>query len=110
LKEGQLFTHGFNLFNDHNIHVLSSHDKDSETLKVPLSIGVYSKRIVIPGDFLAEGGYNCSFAIMRYSPFHVEFHELDIVGFNIIDNITNEARGGYSGKYPGVVRPVLNWK
>ena len=109
--DGQLFTHGFNLFNDHNIHVLSSHDKDSETLIMPLKKGIYKKSIILPGNFLAEGGYNCSFAIMRYNPFHVEFHEMNIVGFNVIDEIgDNTVRGGYSGRFPGIVRPLLNWQ
>lgn len=110
LKDNQLFTHGFNLFNDFNVHILSSHDKDASTLKESLPKGIYSKRIIIPGNFLTEGGYNCSFAIMRYNPFHVEFHEMDIVGFNIVDDIGNDTRGGYSGRYPGVVRPILKWK
>ncbi|MBC7748017.1 MAG: ATP-binding cassette domain-containing protein, partial [Methylotenera sp.] len=111
LKEGELFLHGFNLFNGHNIHILSSHDKDSETLRVPLSKGVHSKTIVLPGNFLAEGSYVCSFAIMRYNPFHVEFHEMDIVGFNVIDEIgENTVRGNYAGRFPGIVRPLLNWK
>ena len=111
LKENQLFTHGFNLFNSHNIHILSSHDKDSSTLQNPLPLGKYSKKIIIPGNFLAESVYSCSFAIMRYNPFHVEFHEMDVVGFNVIDEIgENTVRGNYSGRFPGIVRPLLNWK
>ncbi len=111
LKENQLFTHGFNLFNDHNIHILSSHDKDSITLLKPLPLGIHSTKITIPGNFLAESGYSCSFAIMRYNPFRVEFHEMDVVGFNVIDEIgENTARGDYSGDFPGIVRPLLNWK
>jgi len=110
LQENQLFTHGFNLFNSQNIHVLSSHDKNSETLVKPPKPGKYKKSIIIPGNFLAEGSYNCSFAIMRYGPFLVEFHEMDIVNFNILDQISNETvRGNYSGNFPGVVRPQLNW-
>ena len=111
LEDNQLFTLGFNLFNNHNIHILSSHDRDAPTLKTPLSKGVYTRRIVIPGNFLAEAGYNCSFAIMRYDPFEVEFHEMEIVGFNVIDEMGLKAvRGNYLGKFPGVVRPLLNWK
>lgn len=110
LQDNQLFTHGFNLFNNHNVHILSSHDKDSPTLKVPLKKGIYTKTVVIPGNFLAEGGYNCSFAIMRYDPFHVEFHEMEVVGFTVIDEIgLNTVRGNYTGRFPGVVRPLLNW-
>ncbi len=52
-KENQLFTHGFNLFNDHNIHILSSHDKDSETLVTPLKKGVHTATVELPGNFLA---------------------------------------------------------
>lgn len=111
LKENELFTHGFNLFNNHNIHILSSHDKDSNTLKIPLPLGKHSTTITIPGNFLAESGYSCSFAIMRYNPFHVEFHEMDVVGFSVIDEIgENTVRGNYSGRFPGIVRPLLNWK
>ncbi|WP_125722355.1 ABC transporter ATP-binding protein [Flavobacterium ustbae] len=111
LKKGELFTHGFNLFNVENIHILSSHDKESETLKKPLLEGIYKKAVVIPGNLLAEGSYSCSFAIMRYNPFHVEFHELEVVSFNIIDEVsTNTVRGNYSGGFPGIVRPLLNWK
>jgi len=110
-KENQLFLHGFNLFNGHNIHILSSHDKDAKSLKEPLSLGIHSTIITIPGNFLAEGAYNCSFAIMRYNPFHVEFHEMEVVGFNVIDEMSeNTVRGNYSGRFPGVVRPLLNWK
>lgn len=111
LKDGQLFTHGFNLFNNQGAHILSSHDKDSDTLVAPLPKGMYTKTIAIPGNFLAEGGYTCSFAIMRYSPFHVEFHEMEVVGFNIIDEMgENTARGNYSGRFPGLVRPLLKWE
>jgi lipopolysaccharide transport system ATP-binding protein len=111
LKEDQLFTHGFNLFNSHNIHVLSSHDKDSDTLIYAKKKGRYKKTITLPGNFLAEGAYNCSFAIMKYNPFIVVFHEQEIVSFNVIDEISiNTVRGNYSGNFPGIIRPQLNWE
>lgn len=110
LQENQLFTHGFNLFNSHNLHILSSHDKLSSTLKEGLEIGIHKTSIVIPRNLLAEGDYNCSFAIMRYGPFHVEFHEIDVVGFNIIDEVGDKTvRGNYSGDFPGLIRPNLQW-
>lgn len=111
VKEGEIFTHGFNLFNVENIHILSSHDKESSTLKKPLGIGIHRKSVIIPGNLLSEGSYSCSFAIMRYSPFHIEFHEMDIVSFNIIDEFGDKTvRGNYSGHYPGLIRPELEWK
>lgn len=110
-REGELFTHGFNLYNVENVHILSSHDKKSSTLKQALPIGIYKTAIIIPGNLLAEGSYSCSFAIMRYSPFHIEFHEMNTVGFNIIDEFGGQTvRGNYSGHYPGLIRPELEWK
>jgi lipopolysaccharide transport system ATP-binding protein len=36
---------------------------------------------------------------------------MDVVGFNIIDELgMNSVRGNYSGNFPGIVRPLLNWK
>jgi lipopolysaccharide transport system ATP-binding protein len=111
IKEKQLFTCGFNLFNNQGLHILSSHDKDSENLTIPLPIGIHKKTVTIPGKILAEGGYNCSFAIMRYKPFIVEFHELDVVGFSIIEIKSDKTmRGEYTGKFPGIIRPLLNWQ
>ena len=109
LQNDQLFTHGFNLFNNQNIHILSSHDIESESLIKPISKGLYTKKITIPKNFLSDGGYSCSFAIMRYNPFHVEIHQHDVVGFNIIDDLHSISRGRYSGNLPGVVRPSLKW-
>ena len=111
LRVGEVFTHGFNLFNVENVHILSSHDKYSSTLTEVLPLGIYKKSVVIPRNFLAEGSYSCSFAIMRYNPFQVEIHEMDFVGFNVIDEFGDKTvRGNYSGHYPGLVRPELIWK
>ena len=110
LREGELFTHGFNLFNSHNVHILSSHDKFSLTLKKSLLLGIHKKTIIIPGNLLSEGCYNCGFAIMRYGPFQIEFYELDLVGFNVIDEFGKDTvRGEYSGHFPGLIRPDLEW-
>jgi lipopolysaccharide transport system ATP-binding protein len=111
LKDNQLFTHGFNLFNYQGLHILSSHDKDSETLKYSLRKGIYKKTVLIPSKILAEGTYSCSFAIMRYKPFSIVFQEEDVVGFNIVEiKSDNTMRGDYNGKIPGVIRVLLNWK
>lgn len=111
LKDDELFTHGLNLYNLQGIHILSSHDKDSDTLTKPLKKGIHKKTIILPGKNLAEGAYSCSFAIMRYNPFLIEFHETDIVGFNIIEIKSDKTmRGDYTGKFPGVIRQILNWE
>ncbi len=111
LKDNQVYTHGFNLFNIHDLHILSSHDLDSNTLLTNISRGIYKTTIIIPANLLADGGYKCSFAIMKYNPFVVEFHEIDVVGFTIIDELNDKkSRGDYNGKLPGLLRIKLNWK
>lgn len=111
LKENQIYTHGFNLFNNQGVHILSSHNINSETLTKPRNKGIYSKKITIPANLLTDGGYHCSFAIMKYNPFVVEFHAMEIVGFDVVDEIINEdLRGDYRGKIPGIIRPILEWK
>lgn len=110
LAEGQTFTHGFNLFNDQGIHILSSHHRDSPTLTVPPKKGVYSVSLQIPGNFLAEGNYEVAFAFMKYAPFQVLYHQRDLAGFSVIDEMRGDSvRGVYTGKFPGVVRPDLAW-
>lgn len=111
LKEGQCFTHGLNLFSDQGVHVFSSHDRDAGWLNTAPPKGIYSVEMEIPGNLLAEGGYEMSFAIMEYKPFDVLFHEMDLVSFNIVDEMRGDSvRGIYTGRFPGVVRPDLRWK
>lgn len=111
LTDGEYFTHGFNLFNDQGIHVFSSHDRDAQSLLIPAKKGIYSVALEIPGNLLAEGNYEISFAMMRYKPFEVFFHERDIAGFTVVDEMQGDSvRGNYTGKFPGVIRPDLRWK
>lgn len=110
LINGQNYTHGLNLFNETGIHILSSHDRESKFLNKPSVKGTYNIKAVIPGNFLAEGSYKISFAIMSYDPYIIHFHERDIVGFAVKDTLEGDsARGRYGGTFPGVVRPILLW-
>jgi lipopolysaccharide transport system ATP-binding protein len=100
---------GLNLYNNEEIHILSSHQKNnSEKYKV----GVYQIIVWLPNNFLAEGYHFCGIAAMSYKGyFRVHFHDVNKFSFNIIDEfIENTARGiHYKGKIPGVVRPILDW-
>lgn len=53
---------------------------------------------------------NISIAMMEFNPFKIHFHEMGILTFTIVDNLTGAtARGIYGGNFPGLVRPKLNW-
>ena len=111
LQEGHIFTHGCNLFNEQGINILNSHDVVSDLRTVPRSKGCYSSTMWIPGNFLSEGPVTVGVAIFKLDPFAIHFHELDVVAFNVVDEIHGDsARGNYVGGFPGVVRPLLDWR
>lgn len=99
---------GFNLYNQHNIHILTSHDTvNSEKIYAP---GTYKTIVWLPKNLLSEGLHYCGIAAMSYSPFTVHFHDINKFAFNITDFISDsEIRNQYTGELPGVVRPFLQW-
>lgn len=111
-KENELFVSSVNVFNDHGIHIFSSHDVFAPTLKTPLDLGEYKRSVIIPGNLLTDGSYSCSYAIMRYNPFTVEFHQMEVLAFNIIDEVGDHTARGSNYKHgiPGLIRPLLKWK
>lgn len=100
---------GLNLYNNEEIHILSSHQKKQN---INYKIGIYQTSVWFPNNFLAEGYHFCGIAAMSYKgSFRVHFHDINKFYFNIIDEFDeNTARGSdYKGKFPGVVRPILDW-
>jgi lipopolysaccharide transport system ATP-binding protein len=99
---------GFNLYNQQDIHILSSHDThNKETIYEP---GIYRTTLWIPANFLSEGLHYCGVALMSYKPFTVHLHDIGSIGFNITDKMNGETvRGEYGGTFPGVIRPHLKW-
>jgi lipopolysaccharide transport system ATP-binding protein len=111
LIDGAKFTHGLNLYNSEGIHIFSSHDLSTAQNIEYLKAGHYKATVKIPGNLLAEGDFNVSVAIMRYNPFEIYLHEKDVLSFSVIDNMLGgSSRGNYGGVFPGIVRPLLDWK
>ncbi|MGI8952807.1 MAG: ABC transporter ATP-binding protein [Chitinophagaceae bacterium] len=111
LKDDFNYTHGFNLYKN-GIHILSSHDIKNSRIKNSGNMGIYSASVFIPSNFLTEGLHTISVAIMSYNPYIVHFHEMEAVSFIVTDSLNDEtsARGGYGGNFPGIIRPILEWK
>jgi lipopolysaccharide transport system ATP-binding protein len=108
LKETNDLISGFNLYNQLDVHILSSHD----TLNAGKTFypGIYSVTVWLPQNFLTEGVHYCGVAAMSYKPFTVHFHDVAKIGFNISDKQSGETvRGNYTGTFPGVIRPKLIW-
>ncbi len=99
---------GFNLYNQMDVHILSSHQKNK---KEKYDVGIYQTIVWLPANFLAEGVHYCGIAAMSYKPiFKVHFHDIKQFSFNITDlQSENTVRGNYTGEFPGIIRPELNW-
>jgi len=111
LEGGYTFTHGMNVFNEEGLNIFDSHDVVSRTRYSPCEKGVYTSTVWIPGNIMSEGIFSISAAIFKPTPFVLHAHAVDAVSFRVIDSIRGDsARGDYSGGFPGIVRPLLNWE
>jgi lipopolysaccharide transport system ATP-binding protein len=91
-----------------DVHILSSHDTLNQNKTY--TPGIYKATVWLPENFLTEGMHYCGVAVMSYKPFTVHFHDVAKIGFNISDRQNGETvRGNYTGVFPGVIRPKLNW-
>lgn len=111
LEEGHKFTHGFNLYNIQGIHILSSHDLQSEIRNQDRKKGLYSATVWIPPNLLAEGIFVVGAALFNRHPFQIYVDERTALSFTVVDYMNgNSAKGlDYFGGFPGVVRPLLQW-
>ena len=99
---------GFNLYDQKEIHILSSHDLTN--IEKKYNPGIYENIVWIPENFLAEGTHHCGIAAMSYKPFTVHFHDINKFIFNIVDPKNGQTnRGKYIGDFPGIIRPKLKW-
>ena len=110
LQETQTFIHGINIFNSAGDHIFTSHDNTHNRAE-SIQKGKYRTIAWIPENILQPGQYRVSFACMRYSPFRILFHELDLIQFEIIEPATCITRNPmYDGPLPGIVRPSILWE
>ncbi len=105
------YTMGINIYDELGGHLFTSHDVEFANRNIFFKKGDYSCVVWIPENLLAEGIFRVSIASMSYNPYIVHFHELDAISFFIVDMIDGtSARGNYTGKMPGQLRPLLKWE
>jgi len=100
------------LFNGDGTCILATNDFVSPRWRSgPRERGLVRSTCVIPGNFLAEGLVTVLAAVSSYERVTVHALERDAVAFTVVDRSTGEGvRGPYTGVWPGVVRPMLEWK
>ncbi|WP_121357014.1 ABC transporter ATP-binding protein [Flavisolibacter nicotianae] len=113
LQPVRKFTHGFTIKNESGLVVFSSHDLNTSIGKEETRLpGLYEVTGWIPPHFLAEGLFTIAVAAFEnYGSLHIHFNEPEALAFTVIDYIDgNSARGFYPGRFPGIVRPLLQWE
>lgn len=73
--------------------------------------GKFELTCSIPPNLLNNGSYYVGLALTSYPGVRVHFFKPNALEFDISDPIDNvPTRGEYRGEFPGLVRPLLNWK
>jgi lipopolysaccharide transport system ATP-binding protein len=110
LKPDYVLLPHFSLSNNFGELAFISLDLDPAWRRRPRPVGNYLSKAVIPGNFLSEGLMFISCHCLALDPDTVEFSERKVIAFHVKDSIDgNSARGDYSKKMRGVVRPILDW-
>jgi lipopolysaccharide transport system ATP-binding protein len=111
LKPGYIAMPHFGLRNEFGDAIFITIDQDPNWQNRPRPMGKYVSRVVIPGNLMAESTIFVNCNLMTLNPNEVQFSERSAISFVIADTFESDsARGNYLGtKFPGVVRPLLDW-
>ncbi|MFZ0612168.1 MAG: ABC transporter ATP-binding protein [Desulfobacterales bacterium] len=111
MKEGFVMLPHFRLTNDSGIPVFETLDNDPAFMRKKRPAGHYTSRVVIPGNFMAEGMVYVSCHLLTMYPNVLQFSERHVIAFQVIDSLEGDsARGDWQGSLSGVVRPLLDWQ
>lgn len=72
-------------------------------------MGLHTAIAWIPPYLMNEGQYIVHFGLSSWDPVEVHSDVRDRFMFNVIEDISDEARHGFVQKLPGAVRPKLDW-
>jgi lipopolysaccharide transport system ATP-binding protein len=114
--EYEVMTPGYKLMphflftNQEGIDAFSAHDVDPAWRGRPRPAGKYLSTVWIPGNLLTEGTLFVAAGLLTVDPVIRQFFEPYTISFQVIEPPQADgARGDYSGRITGVVRPLLEW-
>lgn len=109
-KTGHVLVAGFGLYNEENLNIFIAYDRDPSWHKHQRPVGRYMSTAWIPANLLSEGFLTVNAAIITEDPFRLHCDVPRVVGFRVHENGTGpSARGDFTGRWPGAVRPLLKW-
>jgi lipopolysaccharide transport system ATP-binding protein len=111
LKSGYVLLPHFYFRNQElDVSIFGTLDLDPIWRGRPRPVGRYVSSVQIPGNFLSDGTMFVNAALATMNPFAPQFWERSVVAFQVVDSFDGDsARGDYSGRMGGVVRPILPW-
>lgn len=110
LKSGYVLLPYFDFHNEGGVCVFGTCDLDPMWRQRPRPKGRCVSTVLIPGNFLAEETMFVSPGLLTLNPSTFQFEESTAVAFQVVDSLDGDsARGDWTGKIDGVVRPLLDW-
>jgi lipopolysaccharide transport system ATP-binding protein len=111
LTPGKTFSPAFHLYNDEGVCLFGSNDVTPEWRNRPREKGLYTSRVEVPANLLAEGRFYVTAAVFSPLTHETFFLERDTIAFSVYDPMEGDsARGDFAGIMIGAVRPLLSWE
>src|SRR6266508_4704472 len=100
------------LYNDEGVCLFITNDwKGRAVLDAPGGSRVVRATCRIPGNFLAEGRVLVTPAVSTFNPSIAHAIERDAIAFQVVDRSEGDGvRGDATNEWPGVLRPMLDWR
>ena len=112
LEAGHVLWHGINFYNEDGINIFDSHSVTSKWYNTPHPSGEFETIAWVPPNILNEGRVIISVAIFNHTKHLLHLHTKEAIVFDVCDyqrEDAESARGQSVGRFPGTVRPLLNW-
>jgi len=110
IQAGHLALPSFWFHNEEGLWLFEAPDLDPAWRRRPRPTGRYVSGAWIPGNLLADGRISVSAYVATLHPLTIQFAAENAVGFHVIDSLEPDgARGDWTGRMGGVVRPMLEW-
>lgn len=108
LEPGLILVPSFQFFNHQGTCLFASANPPRSNRPSP--VGSYTSTCWIPGNFMTEGKIFASAMINSVDPYVAHVAAYHAVAFDVRNPMPSDShRAGYTGEYPGMVRPQLDW-
>jgi lipopolysaccharide transport system ATP-binding protein len=111
LQTGHILAPHFGLVNERGDLLFLAYEVNLSWRNRPRKVGKYLSQGIVPGHLLTEGTYFVSAFCRTLHTRAVDIEEHEAVMFQVIESQDDHsARGNIDGHFPGLIRPLLEWK